>query len=80
MLGLRKVGQLTVSTGLYRQMELVDLGSLQEAAEACGLDKAALWRYFNGDVRPLVDRLPMLCRGLQVSLGKLLIALDVHIE
>ncbi len=61
-------------------MELVGFTSLQEAAEACGIDKAALWRYFNGDVRPLVDRLPPLCRGLQVSLDELLIALNVHIE
>ena len=61
-------------------MELVGLASLQEAAEACGLDKAALWRYFNGYVRPGIDRLPMLCRGLQVSLDELLVALDVHIE
>ena len=61
-------------------MELVGLASLQEAAEACGLDKAALWRYFNGDVRPGIDRLPMLSRGLQVSLDELLVALDVHIE
>ena len=60
-------------------MELVGLASLQEAAEACGLDKAALWRYFNGDVRPGIDRLPMLCQGLQVSLDELLVALDVHI-
>jgi len=61
-------------------MEIVGLASLQEAADACGLDKAALWRYFNGEVRPLVDRLPMLCRGLQVSLDELLVALNVHIE
>jgi transcriptional regulator with XRE-family HTH domain len=61
-------------------MELVGLKSLQEAAEACGLDKAALWRYFNLDVRPGIDRLPMLCRGLQVSLDELLVALNVHIE
>lgn len=61
-------------------MELVGHASLQEAAEACGIDRAALWRYFNGDVRPLVDRLPNLCRGLQVSLDELLIALDVHIK
>ena len=61
-------------------MELVGLASLQEAAEACGLDKAALWRYFHGDVRPGIDRLPMLCRGLQVSLDELLVALNVHIE
>ena len=61
-------------------MEIVGLASLQEAAEACGLDKAALWRYFNGEVRPLVDRLPMLCRGVQVSLDELLVALKVHIE
>jgi transcriptional regulator with XRE-family HTH domain len=61
-------------------MELVGLTSLQEAAEACGLDKAALWRYFNFDVRPSIERLPMLCRGLQVSLDELLVALDVHIE
>jgi transcriptional regulator with XRE-family HTH domain len=60
-------------------MELVGLASLQEAAEACGLDKAALWRYFRGDVRPGIDRLPMLCQGLQVSLDELLVALDVHI-
>jgi transcriptional regulator with XRE-family HTH domain len=61
-------------------MELVGLASLQEAAEACGLDKAALWRYFNGDVRPSVDRLPSLCQGLQVSLDELLIALNVQIR
>jgi transcriptional regulator with XRE-family HTH domain len=61
-------------------MEIVGLASLQEGAEACGIDKAALWRYFNGEVRPLVDRLPMLCRGLQVSLDELLVALNVHIE
>ena len=61
-------------------MELVGLASLQEAADACGMDKAALWRYFNGDVRPLVDRLPLLCRGLKVSLDELLVALNVHIE
>ncbi len=61
-------------------MELVGLASLQEAAEACGLDKAALWRYFNGDVRPSIDQLPKLCRGLQASLDELLIALNAHIE
>ena len=65
---------------LYRQMELVGLASLQEAAEACGIDKAALWRYFNCDVRPSIDRLPNLCRGLQVSLDELLIAINVHIK
>ena len=65
---------------LYAQMELVGLASLQEAAEACNIDRAALWRYFNGDNRPSIDRLPNLCRGLQVSLDELLIALDVHIE
>jgi len=61
-------------------MEFVGLASLQEVAEACGLDKAALWRYFNGDVRPSIERLPRLCRGLQVSLDELLVALNVHIE
>ena len=64
---------------LYAQMELVGLASLHEAADACGLDKAALWRYFNGDNRPSIDRLPGLCRGLQVSLDELLVALDVHV-
>ena len=64
---------------MYAQIELVGLASLQDAADACGLDKAALWRYFNGDVRPSVDRLPGLCKGLQVSLDDLLIALNVHI-
>ena len=61
-------------------MEIVGLISLQEAAEACGIDRAALWRYFSFDVRPSVDRLPNLCRGLQVSLDELLVALNVHIE
>ena len=65
---------------LYAQMELVGLASLQEAAEVCGIDRAALWRYFNGDVRPSIVQLPKLCRGLQVSLDELLIALNVHIE
>ena len=61
-------------------MDLIGLASLQEVAEACGLDKAALWRYFNFDVRTSIDRLPNLCRGLQVSLDELLVALNVHIE
>ena len=61
-------------------MELVGLASLQEAAEACGLDKTVLWRYFNFDVRRSIERLPGLCRGLQVPLDELLVALDVHIE
>jgi transcriptional regulator with XRE-family HTH domain len=65
---------------LYAQIELVGLASLQEAAEVCGIDRAALWRYFNGDVRPSIVQLPKLCRGLQVSLDELLIALNVHIE
>jgi len=60
-------------------MEVVGFASLSEAAEACGLDKAALWRYFNGDVRPSIDRLPKLCKGLQVSLDEILVALKVHI-
>jgi hypothetical protein len=60
-------------------MELVGHATLQKAVDACWLDKAALWRYFNGDVRPLVDRLPGLCRGLQVSLDELLVALNVDI-
>ena len=65
---------------LYAQMELIGLTSLQEAADACGIDKAALWRYFNGDNRPSIDRLPSLYRGLQVSLDELLVALNVHVQ
>jgi hypothetical protein len=61
-------------------VEIVGLASLQEAAQACELDRAALWRHFNFDVRPSIERLPMLCPGLQVSLDELLVALDVHIE
>jgi transcriptional regulator with XRE-family HTH domain len=61
-------------------METVGFTTLQEAAEACGIDKAALWRYFNGDVRPSIDRLPNLCRGLKVSLDELLVALNVNID
>ena len=60
-------------------MEVVGFASLAEAAEACELDKAALWRYFNGDVRPSIDRLPKLCKGLQVSLDEILVALNVLI-
>jgi transcriptional regulator with XRE-family HTH domain len=60
-------------------MEVVGFASLSEAAEACGIDKAALWRYFNGDQRPSIDRLPKLCKGLQVSLDEILVALNVHI-
>jgi transcriptional regulator with XRE-family HTH domain len=60
-------------------MELVGLASLQEAAEACGIDKAALWRYFNGDVRPSIVQLPKLVKGLRVSLDELLSALNVKL-
>jgi transcriptional regulator with XRE-family HTH domain len=61
-------------------MEHVGHETLQDAAEACGIDKSALWRYFNGVNRPSIDRLPSLCRGLQISLDELLVALKVHIE
>jgi transcriptional regulator with XRE-family HTH domain len=64
---------------LYTHLKPVGLATLQEAAEACGLDKADLWRYFNGDERPSIDRLPKLWKGLQVSLDELLVALNVHI-
>jgi hypothetical protein len=58
-------------------MELVGLTSLQEAAEACVIDRAARWSYFNGDERTSLVRLPKLCKGLQVSLDELLQSLEV---
>ena len=41
------------------------------------MNRAALWRYFTGVYRPPIDRLPSLCRDLQVSLDDLLESLSV---
>jgi len=60
-------------------MKMIGFRSLQEPVAACSMDLVALWRYFNGDVRPLVNRLPLLFRGLQISLDELLVALNVYI-
>lgn len=59
-------------------MDFLGFTSLQECAEACELDRGTLHRYFSGHTRPSIDRLPSLCKGLEVSLDELLEALSVQ--
>lgn len=60
-------------------MEELDLGSLEEAAAACGLNRGTLYRYFTFEQRPSIDVLPALCEGLRASPLDVLRALKIQV-
>ena len=65
---------------LYDRMEELNLGSLEEAAEKCGLNRGNLYRYFKLETRPSIDVLPQLCKGLDASPDEILVALGIQIK
>jgi transcriptional regulator with XRE-family HTH domain len=65
---------------LYERMEELNLGSLEEAAERCGLNRGNLYRYFKLETRPSIDVLPQLCKGLDASPDEVLVALGIQIK
>ena len=64
---------------LYERMKELELSSLEQAAERCGLNRGNLYRYFTLETRPSIDVLPALCKGLESSPDEVLEALGIKI-
>jgi len=65
---------------LLDRMEELNLNSLEEAAERCGLNRGNLYRYFKFETRPSIDVIPALCEGLEASPQEILVALGIQIK
>lgn len=65
---------------LYERMEELELRSLEEVAERCGLNRGNLYRYFKFETRPSIDVLPELCNGLDASPEEILVALGIQVK
>jgi hypothetical protein len=65
---------------LLDRMEELNLNSLEDAAERCGLNRGNLYRYFKFETRPSIDVLPALCEGLEASPQEILVALGIQIK
>lgn len=64
---------------LQQQMEGLGMTRLEDAAEACGINRGTLYRYFTFEQRPSIDALPALCEGLQASPLEVLRALKIQV-
>jgi transcriptional regulator with XRE-family HTH domain len=64
---------------LNARMKALQLESLEAAANACGLNRGTLYRYFTFEQRPSIDALPALCDGLQASPLEVLRALKIQV-
>jgi len=62
---------------LRNRMAQLEYASLQEVAEAVGINRGNLYRYFTAETRPSIEMMPPLCAALDVSYEELLIALEV---
>lgn len=62
---------------LRNRMEELQYASLQEVADAVGINRGNLYRYFTAETRPSIEMLPPLCSALDVSYEELLEALEV---
>lgn len=62
---------------LRNRMNELDYRSLQEVAEAVGINRGNLYRYFTGETRPSIEMMPPLCSALDLTYEELLIALEV---
>jgi transcriptional regulator with XRE-family HTH domain len=74
----RNETKLTGHDWLKSKMEQIGFNSLQEAAEACDLDKGSLYRYFAFETRPSIDVIPKICKGFKVSPLEVLQALGIQ--
>lgn len=60
---------------LEKQMDKRGFSSLEDLAQASGIDRGTLSRYFRQERRPSVDVIAPLCAALNVAPENLLIAL-----
>ena len=63
---------------LHERMNALGMQSLEDAAQACGINRGNLHRYFSFETRPSIDVLPKLCEGLQAAPLDVLRALGIQ--
>jgi hypothetical protein len=64
---------------LRYRMEVNGYTSLQQVADAAGLNRGNLWRYFMLQTRPSIDVLPVLADALDSHIYDVLAALEVEL-
>lgn len=65
---------------LKDRLQTLEIGSLDQLSEICGINKGTLSKYFHQVQRPNVGAIQPLCIALQVSPQSLLVALGVFTE
>ena len=73
-------GNLEGMEWLQDRMSALELTSLEQVAQRCGLNRGNLFRYFNFETRPSIDVLPLLCVGLKSSPEEVLMALGIQVS
>jgi transcriptional regulator with XRE-family HTH domain len=63
---------------LQDKMAALELASLEEVAQRCGINRGNLYRYFRWETRPSIDVIPNLCEGLEASPLEILEALGIQ--
>jgi len=60
-------------------MDALDFSSIEQAAQACGINRGTLYRYITFEQRPSIDMLPALCNGLKAAPLEVLRALKIQL-
>lgn len=69
--------QMTGMKWLRSRMNELGYKSLQEVADAMGINRGNVYRYFTLETRPSVDMLPVFCKALDAEGTEVLRALKV---
>lgn len=64
---------------LYEKMDVLGFTALEDVAEATGINRGNLYRYFSFQTRPSIDVLPKLCEGLDATPLEVLRALAIQV-
>jgi transcriptional regulator with XRE-family HTH domain len=79
-LAKRKIARNVPLTGMHwlrSQMEILEMRTLEDVAQAIGINRGNLYRYFTFETRPSIALLPDLCYALSVDVNTLLRALEI---
>jgi transcriptional regulator with XRE-family HTH domain len=60
---------------LQERMDELQIATIEELGQLCGINKGTLSKYFHQKQRPSIDAIPGLCAALAVSPETLLVAL-----
>lgn len=69
--------KLTGLDYLRARMEYLGYNSMEEVAQAVGVNRGNLWRWFRLDCRPSIDWIPLLATALRVKPIEIMAALEV---